>query len=163
MSDYGVKVSAEDQDVYSAIGQEILLTTRYPFAKLDTTKDESFKNTLLTFITNPTEPSGVGDTELTTTVYSFPHGYDYIPSAWHLVQITNPAGGTAFDQDYFQDSGIVASHTAFDGAIFESEVDATTVYYKITKYYDSGLGGSTNDITGLQLKIRSYIFVEGVV
>lgn len=161
MADYGIRVSAEDQDAFEASGQNLLLTTEYPFAKLDTTNEVSFQNVLLTFITNPPEPS-VG-TSLTTTVYSFAHGYDYIPSAWHLVTIVTPKSGTSFDQDYFQDLGIIAQNTVADSAVFYVDVDATTVYYRVTKNLDTGFGGTANDITGMQLRIRSYIFVEGVV
>lgn len=161
MADYGIRVSLEDQNVFEATGQELILSTANPFAKLDTTNDVSFQNVLLTFLTNPPEPS-VG-TELTTTVHSFAHGYTYIPSAWHLVTIVTPKSGTSFDQDYFQDSGVIAQNTAFDGVTFFVEVDATMVYYKVTKFLDTGSGGSANDITGMQLRIRSYVFVEGVV
>ena len=162
MADYGIKISKEDTDVFTSQGADVLLSSSYPFAKLDTTKDVSFRNTLITFLNNPPEPTGVGaDVSKTTLIYSFAHGYSYTPSAWHLMNIVVPVPSTAFDQDYFQDGGTVASTTAFDSAVFYATVDATNVNYYVTKNFSGGIT-STNNITGLQIKVRSYVFVEDV-
>lgn len=164
MGDFGIKVSRVNSDIATAAGADILMNVTYPFAKLDTSNTKSFQNIILTFENDPPEPTGAGaDIYLDTLVYSFNHGYTYTPSFWNLIQITTPVAGTNFDQDYFQEVGVVAATTAADGVAFFTEVTDTAVNYYIEKYYDSAGFGSTNDITGLQLTIRPYVFVEDLI
>jgi len=161
MSDYGLKVSKDGVDVRTATGVELLLNLSKPQAKLDTTKTVSFQNIDLLFLNDPPEGTGAGDTA-TTLVYKVAHGYTYTPSFWCLVQETPPSG-TAFYQAYFQDTGLVAQHTGFDYASFYVKADATNVNFYVDKYYDSGFGGLANNISGMLLRIRLYIFVEDLI
>lgn len=158
MSDVGIKISKANIDVVDATGADVLLDINNPHTKLDTTNLVSFQNINLTFITNPAEPS-LGNVT-TTLVYSFPHGYSYFPSYWCLFQITSRATGTIFSQDYFQDTGIIALQNVGDYATIEIQADATSIYFYIKKY--QGLGLATNNLLGLVLKIRPYIFVQDV-
>jgi hypothetical protein len=163
MANFGIKVSAPEKDVLTSADADLLLNITDPLTKLDVSNDVSFRNITLTFVNNPPEPSGIfPDIYATTLVYSFNHGYDYVPATWFLIQVVLPVSGSIFYQSYFQDGGLVDSNSAFDEALFYVQVTATAVNFYIRKYYNSGAGGSPNDITGLVLKIRSYVFVEDI-
>ncbi len=160
MADIGLKVSIEDTDALTATGTDVLLNN-YPQAKLDTKNPKSFQNITMTFLNNPPEPPGLSGI-VDTLVYSFPHGYTYIPECWFLVQVVTPPAVAAYYQEYFQDSGLLSSRTPFDQARFYVLVDATTVYMYVEKYVETAFGGLPNDITGSQIRIRPYVFVDDI-
>lgn len=152
-----ISVSQNDLDVRGASGSELLFSSRYPFAKLDKSKSNSFSNIRLLFNHEPPDPNGTTSFgPLTTLVYSFPHGYtDYVPSTWFLLQIIS--GGPI---RYQQESAeiLVVNNAFYTAAVFRASVDKTNIYFYIDKYYDAGGGDPTAHIAGFTLLIRLYIF-----
>lgn len=160
MGDVGARVSATDKDALTSTGKDLLLSS-YPLTKLDVSKTVSFQNINLIFINDPPEPPGLSGT-LNTQVYSFAHGYSYVPATWFLIQVITSPVGSNFTQNYFQDNGIIGAHTAFDEATFYAKTDVTNVYFYVGKTVNSGLGGVANNLVNTRLKIRSYVFTEDV-
>jgi hypothetical protein len=158
MSDYGILISDKGSDVKEL--ENILFTTKHPTAKLDTANPVSFQNIGFRFISDPPEPANP-PTALTTRVATLPHGYSYTPSFWSLVNIVLPVPA-AFRQDYFQESGVLSLQTAFDGAQFLVSADETNIYFDVTKTLNTASGGVANPLTGMVLRIRLYVFVEGI-
>lgn len=157
MSDYGIAISNKDSNVNDL--KDILFTSKYATAKLDTSKDISFSNILFTFLNNPPEPTPPAS--VTTRVMTIPHTYNYIPSFWSLINISSPVS-SSFRQDYFQESGIVSAQTAFDSAVFYVDADKDNINFYVTKDINDAVFGLPNPLTGLILKIRLYVFVENV-
>lgn len=156
MSDYGIIISDKDSDVKSL--EKILFTTKYATAKLDTTNQASFSNITLRFINDPPEPGGGGGTA-TTRVGIFEHGYDYKPSYWSLIQVVLATSSNY--APYFQEQGNISSQTITDDTvIFRVSADEKNIYFNIDKT-NTGLG-SPNNITGMILRIRLYVFAEDV-
>lgn len=163
MADYGFKVSDTDVDALDAELAQLLLSTTYPFAKIDTSEDTSFRNITLRFNTDPPEPSGVfPDVYKDTIVYSFEHPYDYTPSFWSLIKVTSPASNTPFYQTVFQDYGVIKGTSAFSEAQVKIKADADRIYVIVTKYKDSGAGGIDSNLVGAVIRIRLFVFVEDV-
>lgn len=162
MGDFGIKVARIGSDVDTATGVDVLMNTRYPFAKLDTAEDISFQNITFTFNNDPPNPSGVFPDQLrTTTVYTQAHPYNYIPAVWGLVKITTNAPSSAFQQAYFLNEGVVAARTAFSEAGFRVEADDDNIYFEVDKWYGGG-GDPVTNIAGLVLKVRLYVFADEV-
>lgn len=158
MADHGILISGKDSDVNKL--ENIIFTTKYATAKLDMANPISFQSIRLTFLNDPPEPPNP-PTELTTRVAILPHGYTYTPSFWSLVNILLPIP-TNFKQDYFQESGVLSTQTAFDAAEFLVTADNTNIYFDVKKTRVTASGGMVNTLTGMILKIRLYIFVEDV-
>lgn len=158
MSDYGVIVSEKDSDVKKL--ENIIFTSKYVTAKLDTSKDVSFQDILLTFDNDPPAPvSGI----LVTKVYSVEHGYNYKPSIWSLVSIVSPSFGVLsdFQQDFFQEAGVISSHSSDDEASFYVDADDTYVNFYVRKF-KSGALDDDNDLSTYVLRVRLYVFAEDV-
>lgn len=158
MADYGLLISDKNSDVTKL--ENIIFTTKYPTAKLDTRNPVSFRDIQFTFLNDPPEPANP-PTVLTTKVATLAHGYTYVPSFWSLVNILLPVS-TNFKQDYFQESGVLSTQTAFDAAEFLVDADQDNVHFYVRKTLVTASGGLANDLTGMILRIRLYIFVEGV-
>lgn len=151
-----ISVSQNGLDVRGASGPQLLFSARDPFAKLDKTKATSFQNIRLLFNHEPPDPNGTTDFgPLTTLVYQFPHGYDYVPSTWFLLQIIS--GGPV---RYQQESAeiLLVNALFYTSAVFRVSIDKDNVYFYIDKYYDAGGGGPTAHILGFTLLIRQYVF-----
>lgn len=155
-NNHGILISNKDSDVNKL--ENIIFTTKYATAKLDTSKNISFRNIILTINTDPPEPANPPVYQK-TRIATMPHGYNYNPSFWSLINILLPVSST-FDQDYFQEAGVVSKNTAFDEATFIVSANNQNIYFDVLKYSDIGAGGSTNNISGLKLKIRLYVFAE---
>ncbi len=155
MSDYGIVISDKDSDVNKL--EDILFTTKYPTAKLDTTNPSSFRDIVLRFANDPPEPDpsgGVTD----TLVGSVAHGYTRVTSYWTLVH-TFFAPGAVFYQPYFQEEGAISAQVVGeDVARFYIDIDDENVNFHLQKV-NTGLG-SANNLTGFVLKIRLYVFAE---
>lgn len=160
---FGVKVVNATKNILTATGIDILLTTKYPHMKLDTNLSTSFSDFTFTFNSDPPIPTGVfPDVDKITTVYTYAHGYNYVPSIWSLIQVTT-AVASNFYQPYFQSAGVLSAHTAFDDAAFFVYADATNIYFKVDKYYDNRFGNaSTNNLIGTVLDIRVYVFADDI-
>jgi hypothetical protein len=150
-----IAVSAPNTSLQGAVGTDITFSTRYPFAKLDTTNPVSFQVLSIFFNTTPPQPTAV-NTSTNTLVYSYPHGYKYIPSTWFLLSTDNFAtvagneGATIINPN----SGVGASYV--NATII---VDSTNVNVYIYNFW----GGSTSSpysLVGYTLSIRAYIFIE---
>lgn len=150
-----ISISIPGADVTKATGTNLSLSTKNPFAKLDSTLQQSFATINLTFAHEPPNPDGMILTYLRTLVYSFPHGYTYIPSTWFMVSLNGFL--TAVGNE-----GVVvvgsASSFGTTQAVLTVDVDATNVYFYIDKFYTATF--LTPVCIGLNLSIRSYIFVN---
>lgn len=120
----------------------ILLSSKYPFHKMDTNNSGSFSITDLTITTEPTNPAnptagspvdtyvGAPFTEALTLVYTFNHGYSYVPSTWFMISINNFSTiigyeGYLIAGDY---TSLASSHS-----IFEIQVTNTAVNFYVRK------------------------------
>lgn len=172
MADFGIKVSSEKTDVFKAKGKDLLLTSQYPFHKLDVENVVSFQNISLLFVSDPPNPDGTIQTSLTTNVYTFKHGYNYVPATWLLAQravgagvVTDPTSNRY--SAYFYEGGLIAADNTSDlspYAALDYVVDSENITLSVTKYYDAVFGfGSPVNISGYSLDIRIYVFVEDLV
>lgn len=163
MSDFGIKVSANNTDVYSATDAQTILTSKFPLAKLDRTNPVSFQNIRIFFASEPPAPAVGTQTTTTTLLYSFPHGYSYTPSIWAFCQAVGVTGQFSGTTTYFQDKGLVGGSDTSVGAAnaqVYTGVDETNCYIYITKF--TGLLGPQIFVAGAALNIRFYVFVEDV-
>lgn len=131
--------------VNSASGTDILLNSKYPFTKLDTANLISFQTISILFSNEPPQPTFANE-YTQTLLYSFPHGYDYIPSIWMTWQNDSPEFpaapplGSATTSYYPFGDDTVSSHIITPTTNFPSTgLFALTVYTA-----DSG----TQDVTG---------------
>ena len=153
-----VVVSANGSDTRSASGAQILFNADNPFSKLDTTNTVSFQNINLLFNSDPPVP-GVGGTSIVTKVYSFPHGYSYVPQTWVLYQ--NDSGtGNSSSLTYGYEDSTIASQPGFNFAYLHVEADATDVNIYVNK--TAGLVPTNPSIQGFTLKLRIYVFVDDI-
>lgn len=88
MADDIITISAPNTDTRTASGTDVFFTTQYPFMKLDATNDVSFQTISILFNNEPPQPSAFNYTS--TLLYSFEHGYSYVPSIWFMWQNPNP-------------------------------------------------------------------------
>lgn len=152
-----ISISQNGVDARNATGSQLLFSAHDPFAKLDKSKTTSFQNIRLLFNHEPPDPDGtVNLGPLTTLIMPpIPHGYDYVPSTWFLLQIIS--GGPI---RYQQESAevLLVDNSFYTAAVFRATADKDNVYFYIDKYYDAGGHGSTAKILGYTLLIRLYIF-----
>lgn len=158
MGDFGILISQPGNDALSGAESKITMNTDHPFIKIDTQNNKGFQTITMLITTDPPEPVGTGTRY--TTIYSFDHGYKYIPSIESLVFVSSPPLATSFTQTYFQDSGILATHGVLDQAKLYIVPTATTVYFIIAKTNFGG--GSANLLTGTNLQITTHVFVEDI-
>lgn len=158
-------VTQNGSDVRTATTSQILLSDKYPFHKLDKTNPVSFQNISILFNTDPPNPPGAGgspsDYTLTTTVYTFPHGYNYIPATWVL--FVNAYNYIAQPDLYNSGQGIILllTDSGANGAFLSVTSDDTNIYVNVIKNYDtSELVSGPPIILGITLVIRIYVFVE---
>lgn len=85
-----IKISQPGVNAQTANSSQLLFTTQYPFSKFDATKPQSFQTIDLLFNAEPTNPTTINGTS-NTLIYSFAHGYNYIPSIWMMWQNSAPA------------------------------------------------------------------------
>lgn len=161
MNNGPISVSGPGVSLIGASASDITFSTRYPFAKLDSTNPNSFEVITLFFNNEPPDPApGLGSTaSLKTLVYSYPHGYTYEPSTWFLVSVDNFTSVKGSEGSW-----VVGNNSGSSPAIakFEIEVDATNVNFYIDKTWtNDGINGPPH-VIGLSISIRAYIFVEGL-
>ena len=157
--DVGILISQPGVAVKDATGAQVTFNSRLPFIKLDTQNAKAFQTILLLITTDPPEPvSPVVETW--TTVHSFAHGYKYIPSLESLFYVSTAPPGSLFTQDYFQDTGRLATQSAANFAEIYAIADATNVYIIVHKLnYTINPG---NLLTGATLQITVHVFVEDI-
>lgn len=158
MNNGPISVSAPSVSLIGAASGDITFSTRYPFAKLDSTNPVSFEVLTIFFNTEPPDPSSV-NTSVETLVYSYPHGYTYTPSTWFLLSIDN------FQTVVGQEGGYIVGLSTSIGVNNVSVpivVDSTNVNIYINKFWGSG-SATPPHIIGFFLTIRAYIFVEDLL
>lgn len=152
MADYGIKSSQKGINAITAAGTDIIMSTKYPFAKIDPTQTESFRTTTISFVTDTPD-------NVKTLIASFAHGYDYRPQVWGLWNVTwgpNIAitpGQTQNGYGTFNNSGSLAAAT------LSYEWDATTVYLYLLKRATTIPLVPSNAI-GTTATLTTYIFVD---
>ena len=161
-----ISVSAPNTSLKTATGTNLTFNTKYPFAKLDSTVNTSYQIITLFFnVETPTPPQPTGSpsnyTSITTLVYSYPHGYTYIPSTWFFLSLDNFATILGTEESFLKGGG-----TGFPspGTKLSIRADATNIYFYVTKsrYYDGSID-LYYPIIGTFVSIRAYIFVEDLL
>lgn len=156
-NNYGIRVSEPGVNALSSTAPEdFLMDTQNPFMKIDSTNSNAFKTITLTFNNDPPNP-GAGGT-LKTKVYSFAHGYDYIPRFWALMFNQTPPTVSAYAEYSYADWALVGQNTIGDMAWLSCDADATNINFYITKYYTM----TAVNLIGCVLLLRCYEFVDGV-
>lgn len=156
-----ITVSANGVDVKNAKGSDVLFSTAFPFAKLDTTNTVSFQIISIFFNNDPPSPA-FGNAPIKTQVYQFKHGYTYVPSTWFLLQFDSASRQTP---GYQYENGIIQVSSVADNANyaeFDVSIDQTNVTFYITKNTINNID-PLSEIFGYTLNIRSYVFVEDLL
>lgn len=154
-----IAVSAPGSTLVNASGVGVTFNTRYPFDKLDSTLNESFQIITVFMAVDTPTPDGSIVKYNRTLIYSFAHGYKYVPAPWFLVSLNN------FSSTTIGTEGVVLTVNNPDptvsSGILVINVDSTNVNIYIDKYYNSSVIGAVPPVTiGLFISIRSYIFVN---
>jgi hypothetical protein len=159
MADFGVKVSTSGNSATAATGAQLVLTSKYPLAKLDRLNPASFSNIHVTFL----HDVPVGE----TLIYTLKHGYKYRPTVWHLIQIVGIAAPYT-DFGFIMDSGTMLEGPGTTGgyqyvAVY-TKWDETNIYYYVNKRVASLVVTPFSAVTvaGMALRIRTYAFVEDI-
>jgi hypothetical protein len=148
--DYGIKTSKKGKSALSQNYTDILMSSRFPLAKIDQTKENSFRTTNITFLSNTLQ--GV-----TTLIASFKHGYDYDPQMWGLWDITwGP--GTLVSGLRFNGYGSVSSSTGIPVATLWYEKDEINVYLYVR--WSDPFGMTPIDLTGTTASLTTYVFAD---
>ena len=177
----GVKVTLPGINASTtARPQGLSLNASYPLHKLDVTKSVSFQNFLISFSSTPSfasPPSATSSNNFkTTSLYSFAHGYTYIPATWVMAEVdtTNNTGvNVAFFCPKYQfgnpiSLGYLTGATDTGGAYANNiwltvTADKTNVYLKLVTGVsrgDSGTIGQYMSTVGFTVKLRLYVFAE---
>lgn len=149
--DYGVKVSKENVNAITALPVDTIMNTRFPFAKIDPTKDDSFRTTTVTFLNDTTDNTKV-------LIASFDHGYTYKPQVWGLWNVTwgaSIAGTPGEEQNGY---GTLVNTSGTPASTLSYEADETKVYLYLTK--GSLPPVSPSDATGTSATLTTYVFVD---
>jgi hypothetical protein len=154
-----ISVSGPGTSLTTAQGKQLTFNTRYPFAKLDSTKTPSFQIITLFFNTEPPNPvvapgfSG----SLETLVYRYAHGYTYIPATWFLISLDNFVTTLGSEGAW-----IVGAATGFSPANvqFNIKVDSTYVNFYVNKNWSNDGITPAPSVIGFSVTIRAYIFVN---
>ena len=138
--------------------KNLTFSTRYPFAKIDSTSTASFQMINIFFSVDTPNPDGTIVKQNSTLVYQFAHGYKYIPSTWFLVSLDGFNTVLGSEGCYIVGGGGIP----YLGSAFLSvQVDATNVYFYVYKQYDSSLPFSAAPtVLGLTTTIRCYVFIN---
>ncbi len=152
-----ISASAPGTSLLTASGAQITFNTRYPFAKLDSTNQNSFEVITVFFTTEPPNPAvGVGNSgSLETFIYKYPHGYTYTPSTWFLISLDNFTSVKGSEGSW-----IVGAATGLSpaNAQFNIKVDSTNVNFYINKYWSNDGITPAPSVIGFFVSIRAYIF-----
>lgn len=158
MANGPISVSAPGTSLTTATGKDVIFNTRYPFAKLDSTNKISFQLLRILLAVDTPNPDGVIKTTNSTLIYSFTHGYNYLPAAWFMVSIDGFVTALGTEGVYLVGGGGLP----FSGSAYlVAQVDTNKVNFYINKQYDTAVPGATiPNVAGVALTIRAYIFVN---
>ncbi len=147
-NNYGIKVSKKGVNAITATGSDIIMTTHFPFAKIDQTKEDTFRTTTVTFLHDTPD-------NVKTLIASFAHGYTYKPQLWGLWNVTWGPSITGTPGLVQNGYGTLTNTSGFPASTFTYEWDSTTVYLYLTK----GSTGASSAI-GTTATLTTYIFVD---
>lgn len=146
MADYGLRVAKKDKSAFSGNLSDIQLSTSFPFAKIDPTKDGTFQTITTTIINDPANNTLVN-------FHNFEHGYEYEPQVWGLWTVSGPPLAVpSFDNSY----GNYISSTGIDGFSLYYDVTSTEIKLYLYKY----VGFGPLSLVGVTAKFTVYIFVD---
>jgi hypothetical protein len=158
-----ISVSAPGKSLIGAQAKDITFSTRYPFTKLDSTNSVSYRIISIFFNTEPPDaptPTS-GTTSITTLIYSYPHGYKYVPSNWFLLSLDNFASVYGTENSNIAIGGAIPGSA---GARFYITVDNTNVNFYIYKWRSYfGTPDAPVHIIGMTVSVKTYIFVEDLL
>lgn len=151
MSNYGIKTSKKEVDAITATGADIIMSTRFPFAKIDPTKVDSFRTTAVTFLNDVPD-------NVKTQIASFEHGYTYRPQIWGLWNVTWGAGIAGTPNEEQNGYGYLVNGSGAPTSSLSYEWDSTTVYL----YLDKGAIPPIfpSNAIGTIATLTTYIFVD---
>lgn len=147
-----IAVSSDGTSLSTATGKNVTFNTKYPFAKLDSTKKDSFQ-IIQVFLSKDTPNPAAGSSN-STQIYSYPHGYTYTPATWFLISLDNFATTQGQEGSWI----INFPNPGVSTAYFDVTVDATNVNFYIRKV--KPLFASDVSTIGITIYVRAYIFVE---
>lgn len=152
-----IAVSGPGSSLTNASGPNITFNTQYPFYMLDSTNNVSFQVITLFFAHEPPNPDGTISTYQRTLIYSFPHGYNYVPATWFLVSLDNFKTAFGSEGAYLVGGG---NFPTASSAVLIATVDATNVNLYIDKYYDAAFPTGPPSIIGFFVGVRAYVAVQ---
>jgi hypothetical protein len=170
-----ISVSRKGVSVPNGTGADITFNTKYPFWKLDSLNPVSFQIITILLNVEPPNPDGAVEFYKRNLIYSFPHGYNYVPSTWFELSIPGytPFYGPGYDETtagpfpigpegvYLRGGGGLP---LISSAVFIVTVDSTNVNIFIDKYYDTTMGVTPPpDVIGDFLHVRSYVAVNDLL
>jgi len=151
MSDYGIKTGKRGVSALEAVGADILMTTKYPFAKIDPTKAESFRTTTVVFLNDTPD-------NVKTQIAFFAHGYTYKPEVWGLWNVTwgpSVIGTPGLVQNGY---GALVNSSGTPSSTLSYGWDETNVYLYMTKGATPPVFPSS--VLGTTATLTTYIFVD---
>lgn len=151
MSDYGIKTSKKGVNAITATGADIIMSTKYPFAKIDPTQLETFRTTTVTFLTDTPD-------NVKTQIASFAHGYTYRPQLWGLWNVTWGPSIAITPSQQQNGYGYLINTSSLPAAILSYEWDTTTVYLYLSK--GAIPPGTPSSAIGTTATLTTYIFVD---
>lgn len=162
-----IAVAGPGKTLLGGVGSDITFNTRYPFAKLDSTNLVSFQNINIFFGYDPPNPDGVSNFSRVTSIYTFKHGYKYIPAIWCIFQRTGFGDQgdhtvTKFGP-YGYENGVICVSSVSGSAQFarlKLWADATNVFLGIEKIYVAAHPDPAVNLSGYSLLVRVYCFVN---
>lgn len=150
MADYGIRTSKEGADAITATGADLIMTTRFPFAKIDPTEIDTFRTTTVTFLRDVPD-----DTK--TLITSFPHGYTYKPQLWGLWNVTWGAGIAGTGGQEQNGYGVLTNSSGSPSSTLSYEWDEASVYLYLLK----GTNVFTpSNAVGTVATLTTYVFVD---
>jgi hypothetical protein len=147
MADYGIKTSNGEVSVLDADRLETLMTTAFPFAKIDQTKQDTFRTTTVRFLNDVPDNTK-------TLIASFEHGYKYRPQVWGMWNVIWSASQGGAEQNGY---GALTNSSGIPSSTLSYDWDEEKVYLYLEK--GSTVGTPTNAI-GTTATLTTYIFAD---
>ena len=151
MSDYGLKVSKLGKDATSSNDLDIIMSTKYPFAKIDPTKTDTFRTTTILFTKNTTKA-------VDTLIYQFDHGYTYTPQVWGLWSIIWGPGVVGVAGSTYIGYGTVSSSSGIPVATLHYKVGMSRI--ELYAIWSDPLNLAPIDLSGTIATLTTYVFAD---
>jgi hypothetical protein len=151
MSDYGLKVSKLGKDATSSNDLDIIMSTKYPFAKIDPTKTDTFRTTTILFTKNTTKA-------VDTLIYQFDHGYTYTPQVWGLWSIIWGPGVVGVAGSTYNGYGTVSSSSGIPVATLHYKVGMSRI--ELYAIWSDPLNLAPIDLSGTIATLTTYVFAD---